>query len=199
MNLDLKNRAVGVGHRIMTGVGVVAGLLISLGEYLQYIPVEYRSSKWYLVAAALVALGTALKLPGKKDLPAAPAALVLGLLLFAGAARADDALVPAGGVCLNAKNTICFRPVLGVSGAIYDFTARTVAHDVQIGGGYELTIIPEKLGVAAGPALNLGDNVNFSVWQGITIPFSMIIGVRETLLGDKSVHLGIFGGYIKRF
>jgi len=180
----------------MTGVGVAAGLLISLGEYLQYIPPEYRSSKWYLVAAALAALGAALKLPGKK---AAPAALALGLLLVAVPAKAADALVPAGGVCFNAKNTICFRPVLGVSGAIYDFTARTVAHDMQIGGGYELTIIPEKFGIAAGPALNLGDNVNFSMWQGITIPFSMIFGVRETLLGDKSVHLGIFGGYIKRF
>lgn len=77
MALDIKDRALGVGNRILTALGVVAGALVSAGQYLELIPPEYRTSKWYAVAAALVALGTALKLPGKKIVSAGTAALLL--------------------------------------------------------------------------------------------------------------------------
>lgn len=89
-SIDLKNRVLGAGHRIMTVVGAVAGFLVALGQYLELVPEEFRSSKWYAVAAALVALGAALRLPGQAAKDAAKIAGAAVLLFFAAPAFGQD-------------------------------------------------------------------------------------------------------------
>jgi hypothetical protein len=96
--ITIKERIFGAGHRVVTLLGVLAGGVVALGQYLDYVPAEYRTSKWYAVAAALVALGAALKMPGQP--PKVPIALLLGGLLFAAPARAAE---PVAGGCLESK------------------------------------------------------------------------------------------------
>lgn len=104
MNLDLKNRLFGAGNRILTAVGAVAGFLVAMGQYLDLVPPEFRTSKLYVVAAALVALGAALRMPSKKE-DAAKVATGLALFLalgFTAPAFAHGPYTPEEEATLNA-------------------------------------------------------------------------------------------------
>ena len=91
--LDLKNRILGTGHRIFTVLGLLAGAVVAFGQYLDVIPEQYRSQKWYIVAVGLVAAGAW----WRKNI--APAALALLLLCIALPARADWGVICLSEAC----------------------------------------------------------------------------------------------------
>jgi hypothetical protein len=127
MAIDLKHRAWGtLWNKIFTVLGGLTGFAAAAGQYLDMIPEQYRSQKWYGVAAALVALGLALgkgkpapvPLDKPVDPPAPPskgfahvgcliAMAAACLLVLPAAARASDELKP------NLPATLC---MIGSSG-----------------------------------------------------------------------------------
>lgn len=158
----MKERIFGIGHRILTALGAVAGALVFLGQYLDYIPAEYRSSKWYAVAVALVALGAALKMPAKPPAiavvpdppkgfahPALLLALAVALGMFAFSARAEE---PKFGGCLTSHPGTCFAPSVSVNVIAIRVNDGSVTSTFDPGIGYGASVFSDKwhkLGLSA--------------------------------------------------
>lgn len=162
-NLDLKNRLFGVGHRIFTIIGSVAGLAVGLSDYLGLIPVQYQSAWWYVAAVGFAAWGAWWK---KKMIPAiTPAALALlvaGALAYAPAVRAqevmgtdlipepapaDPTLIPALAVCNLAKTT-CLAPAIAIVPYVLDFDTGSIGRNQRIlfQFGEGLTVVKGSVG-----------------------------------------------------
>lgn len=204
--MDLKNRLFGAGHIIFTAIGAAAGFLVSLGQYLALIPPEYRSNKWYGVAAALVALGAAIKMPSKGDPAALPpkallALLVGGALLAAAPARADDpvppGLIPSAGIC-NTKGSVCVSPAFAVVPYAIDLRSGNVSRDIAFAFGYGVTF-PEALTPTLIPGVDLlGGLQTGGGWMAGLLP--RVGPVRVGILlthkpGATYAQFGLGGGY----
>lgn len=149
---DLKNRVWGVGNKVFTVLGAAAGLLVAAGEYLDIIPPEYRSNKWYAVAAGLVAAGAWFRrtFPGEKPAtpPVAPVVLafLLGSLLFAPPAQAEEPdLRPATLCAIGSTNAWCFGILPTVTAFGVDVRHGKVVGNFQAGASVAATWHPGKL------------------------------------------------------
>jgi hypothetical protein len=124
------------------------------------------------------------------------AALAIVTALAPRLARADD--VPALGVCFDKGNQICLRPIVGFSGAAYDFSQHQVVRSFEVSGLYELTIVPGKLGVAGGAAFQSGTVQGVAISALVTLPYSLALGVSELIVGGEA-STRITAGTVLRF
>ncbi len=164
---------------------------------------------WHVVALFVAAIGRAMKdsaVTGGSDPATKEAAsrlgkllvlvLAVGLAFAPGPARADDA--PSLGVCFNKKSTICLRPIVGFSGAAYDFSQHQVVRSFEVSGLYELTIFPGKLGVAAGGGFQSGTVQGVAITALVTLPYSLALGVSELIVGGTA-STSLTAGTVIRF
>jgi hypothetical protein len=107
--------------------------------------------------------------------------------LFALPARADS---PAPGLELELGKagpfTFVLRPAVSIGGTAYDLTHGAVLRSVSASGLLELTLIPGKLGLIAGPGFQTGDAQGLALLQGVTLPFDTALAISELVAGTQT-------------
>lgn len=218
--MDLKNRVLGAGHRIFTVIGGVAGFLVAVGQYMSYIPEPYRSSKWYAVAAAIVALGAAIKMPGQDaknktetpvpqpSVPPVNPALILLLgasLLLPVAAYGDDAPPPPAPAPVHklCVGNFCGQAGVGVTGGAYDFEKKQFLRNYTVGGLLQITHIAIKdFAFVGGIGFQAGEIIGMPVQVGLEyLPLKVaLVYCDNTLFGvGEAPSRTLTGGYVITF
>ena len=192
---DLKDRVTGVGNRVFTVIGIVAGALVAASQYLDLIPQEWRSSRWYLLAVGLGLAGAW----WRKNMPsgAPPAAMLLlaCALALPWSARADEATRPFGGC--NSLGTICYGPTMAISLVGMDMSTGKFTAGVIPGAGYGITFFADKpyqLGLGGYAAIQTGPDTTSGLFSGI-VSFAnyLRVGVGWQVLGATHSSLLLLG------
>ncbi len=206
---QLTNRASWIGIALMV-LGVLVEVADALVQALAPIAAQLPDVKWIgailLVAGTIVKVGAVVGYQKSRALVKASASaakstglallLAIGVAFAPGLARADDA--PSLGTCFDKGNQICLRPIVGFSGAAYDFSQHQVVRSFEVSGLYELTIFPGKLGVAAGGGFQSGTVQGVAVTALVTLPYSLALGVSELIVGGTA-STSLTAGTVIRF
>ncbi len=169
----LMDRIWGVGGKLATILGVVAGALVELAPYVDLLP---KDSRIHYVAAGLVAFGLWYrKIPGTSSAPSVTPFVLLaaGSLLLAAPAHAQEAqpggLLPSAGAC-TASGSACLQPAVTVVPYLIDFRSGNVSRDIAFGVGYAI-VFPKKLVFGMMPGADfLGGTKTGGGWIAAIMP-----------------------------